>query len=294
MLQAASRVMTISTRIGIEQLRLREGMPKGHIKLDLLARKATDSLKDDEEEPVRHYLESCANCTRHLELARNALKSAISAQDKSADAPSPVAHVDIAKRRQRPAKKTKRSSKRHPRLTKAPGLQTPEILSRIVMLLGLGIGIFYLTRPSAETVMNEDQMARASLLPPELPPSALADQLKPQYAASARLMSNGRCADSASRLERFVEREPDNRLLRYYYSLALVCDRQASKAIGSFASLREMTGERYWGEKWWYAQALYLAGADEKAMLLLDELVENKHGRAADAEILLQRIIELN
>ena len=53
-----------------------------------------------------------------------------------------------------------------------------------------------------------------------------------------------------------------------------------------------MDGERFWGENWWYAQALYLGGGEDKALALLGEIADSEHGRAADAEALLNRLIE--
>jgi hypothetical protein len=296
MVQAASRVMAVTTRIGLEQLRTKEGIPQGHVRADLLARKAMDSLQEDEEEPLRHYLESCTTCSRHLELARLALKASISAQTM-APAPtvqSPQFGTPGRIRSATPPRLRKPDRKRHPKLSKGPGIHSSELITRAVMLIGLGLGIFFLTRPSADEFAQEETLVRSRLLPAELPPTVQAGNLGDNVAASVRLMNNGRCADAASRLARFVERDPELRLLRYYYSLALLCDRQGSAAMQSFASLRAIEGQPYWGEKWWYAQALYLTGSTETAMSLLDQIVEDKHGRAADAEALLQQIIARN
>ena len=160
------------------------------------------------------------------------------------------------------------------------------------MLFALVFGIQQLTKPSKGELASAEEIRRANLLPKELPPVALASTLPANVGAAVQLMEAGRCKDSASRTARFVERNPDDRLLRYYHSLALICDRQKDEAIQSFSQLRQMEGEKFWGENWWYAQALYLGGGEEKALTLLGEIADSNHGRAADAEALLNRLIE--
>ena len=191
-----------------------------------------------------------------------------------------------------PKRVRKTSEKKHPNLTKAEGLSSSNLITGGLMLFALAFGIHQLTRPSEGERSSAEDIRRANLLPKELPPVALASTLPENVAAAVQLMEAGRCKDSASRTERFVERSPDDRLLRYYHSLALLCDRQKDEAIQSFRQLRTMDGERFWGENWWYAQALYLGGGEDKALALLGEIADSEHGRAADAEALLNRLIE--
>ncbi|MEC7241773.1 MAG: hypothetical protein VXW32_11090 [Myxococcota bacterium] len=293
MVQAASRVMTVATRIGIEHLRSESGVPSTHIAAATLAKKAMDRLEPEEEEPLRQYLESCSTCSNHLEQARNAIKAAISAQQKSPRLPATTpAPMSGQFRTASPKRVRKTTEKKHPNLTKAEGLSSSNLITRGLMLFALAFGIHQLTRPSEGEKNSAEDIRRANLLPKELPPVALANTLPANVAAAVQLMEAGRCKDSASRTERFVERSPEDRLLRYYHSLALLCDRQKDKAIQSFRQLRQMDGERFWGENWWYAQALYLGGGEDKALALLGEIADSEHGRAADAEALLNRLIE--
>ena len=292
MVQAASRVMTVATRIGIEQLRIKTGVPATHIAAETLAKKAMDRLEPQEEEPLRQYLESCPTCSQHLEQARNAIKAAISAQQKvpkvRPSLPTPMSgEFRSASPKNIRAKKTKR----HPKLTQAGGISNSNLITWGLVLFALFFGVFQLTRPSAADRNSTKDIQRANLLPKELPPVALANQFPANVASAVELMASGRCNDSASRSARFVERSPDDRLLRYYYSLALLCDRQQENALQSFAVLRSMEGDRFWGENWWYAQALYLGGGDEKAFTILSQIADSEHGRSADAEALLNRLI---
>lgn len=293
MVQAASRVMTVSARIGIEHLRSTSGIPSTHIAADTLARKAMDRLEAEEEEPLRQYLDSCSTCTAHLEQARNAIKAAISAQKQTPRLPSTTPTPMSGQFRSASPKRVKTTStKKHPKLSKAAGLSSSELITRGLMLFALVFGIQQLTKPSKGELASAEEIRRANLLPKELPPVALASTLPANVGAAVQLMEAGRCKDSASRIARFVERNPDDRLLRYYHSLALICDRQKDEAIQSFSQLRQMEGEKFWGENWWYAQALYLGGGEEKALTLLGEIADSNHGRAADAEALLNRLIE--
>ncbi len=293
MIQAASKAMTVACRIGIEHLRQQDGVPSSHISADTLAKKAMDRLNEEEEEPLRQYLESCSTCSLHLEQARNALKAAISAQSAAPPPkPSTASPGPGQFRTATPSRKRRPNRKRHPKLSKGPGLQFSEVTTRLLLLFALGYGIFLATRPSSEEVLSAEWAARANLLPAELPPTSQARSLEPNIASAVQLMESGRCDDSRSRMARFVERDPENRLLRYYYSLSLLCIRKADEALQSFSTLKDMDGTPYWGEKWWYSQALYLGGGEDKALTLLDQIASSEHGRAADAEALIARIIE--
>jgi hypothetical protein len=290
MVQAASMVMAVSLRTGLEQLRTAQGIPQGHIPTDLLARRAIDKLNDDEKEQVRSHLEGCPTCSRHLEVARSALKAATSSQ--KADPPI----VASATRTPVPSNKRPTSTRtaKKDKPTKSAGVGHSEWVTQGVILLGLFYLVFHFTRPNHQELTERATQTRSEMLPTELPPTALAGTFESSIEVNIQLMSSGRCANSAIRLSRFLERDPENRLLRYYYSLALLCDRQAKNAMESFGILHQMEGDRFWGEQWWRAQALYLNGSDEKAMLLLDKISESQHGRAADAEALLKRIIAVN
>lgn len=292
MVQAASRVMTVATRIGIEHLRSEGGIPSNHIAAETLAKKAMDRLETEEVEPLRQYLESCTTCSTHLEQARNAIKAAISAQEKSPRLPTTTPTPMSGQFRSASPKRVRTTSeKKHPKLTKAEGITSSDWITRGLLLFALAFGIYQLTQPSEGERASADDIRRANLLPKELPPVAMAGALPANVGAAVQLIEAGRCKDSASRTARFVERAPEDRLLRYYYSLALLCDRQKDEALQSFAQLRQMEGERFWGENWWYAQALYLGGGEETALAILGEIADSEHGRAADAEALLNRLI---
>ena len=287
MVQAASRAMAISIRIGLDHLRHIQGLPQGHISTDLLARKAVDKTQEDEKEQVRTHLEDCPACRRHLELARSALKAAMSTQ-----AVNPISTAKLTPstdRRPTPRQKTRRTKVK--KQSRVPG---SEWITQGIILVGLFFAVYLFTRPSQAERDQTANLERAKFLPGELPPTAMAGEFEGNVEASIQLMSNGRCGNAADRLVRFVERGPEDRLLRYYFSLALLCDRRSPDAMQSFAILHKMEGERFWGEAWWRAQALYLAGAEDKAMTVLDQIAESQHGRAADAEALLQRIIASN
>lgn len=290
MLQAASTVMAVSLRTGLEHLRAAQGLPQGHISADLLARRAIEKLNEEETEQVRSHLDGCSTCSRHLDVARSALKAATSSQKVEEPKVTTASRTPAAPPEPRSRKRTakKKKSKTKPRVERS------EWITQGVVLLGVFYLVFHFTRPSQQELSEREVQTRAALLPAELPPTAMAGSFESNIEASIQLMTNGRCRDSADRLARFLERAPEDRLLRYYYSLALFCDRQAKESMQSFKILHEMEGDRFWGENWWRAQAHYLHGSEEKAMSLLDEIAESKHGRSADAEALLKRIIAVN
>jgi len=298
MVQAASRVMTIATRIGLSHLRSSEGLGKDHIDVDLLAKKAMDSLPDDQEEVVRQYLSTCPICSRHLEAARSALKSAISNQQKAIPRPNPGAmrpgapktfHSASTKRLRTPR------TKKHPKLTKAEGLSAGDMVTAAFIVVAIGLLVFLLMSPTGGSSNDEKLVKRMGLLEPELPPTLRANEFDSTIEVAIRLTEQGNCADSAEKLSRFVERDPESRLLRYYYSLALLCDRNEG-ALESFHTMKRMDGERFVMEDWWYAQALFLGDAVEHAEKLLEDLSQrtlengNPHRRQDDARALLRRI----
>jgi hypothetical protein len=287
MVQAASRAMAVSMRIGLDHLRDAQGLPQGHISTDLLARKAVNKIQEEEKEQVRTHLEDCATCRRHLELAHSALKAAMSNQSIN-----PISTPVLQPRTMDKPTETRSARRSKPKTKKR--VQNSEWITQGVILVGLFFAVFFLTRPSQADRDAAETTKRAKFLPAELPPTAMAGEFESNVEASIQLMGNGRCGDAAERLDRFVQRDTENRLLRYYFSLALLCDRRSTESLQSFGILNEMEGQRFWGELWWRAQALYLAGAEEPAMSLLDQLVESRHGRSADAEVLLQRIIASN
>ena len=290
----ATAAMLVSAREGLDELRSREALPQGHPDSTTLARELLEVLNRTESDALKAHLEECATCERHLQLGKQAIRQAISAQRTAPtttqkirrERPAPVASNA---RRARPVdQKRSNVKKKAKRKGENQGGALRALAPLLVTLAILGAMAW---QRSLET--PEEKVRRlANLLPAELPPTALADELDPGSRQAALDLSRGHCESGAGRLAIASDQAPDNRLLSYYAALGHTCARAPEQAMKYFDRLATIHGEAYFGERWWLANALVINDRLVEAKAHLEILIEEEHPRARNARTLLARIAE--
>jgi|GEM_PF-3040423 len=305
-LSCATGALLASTRLGLIALREREALPKGHPDAITVAREVVGVLGEPERGALLEHLENCGTCSRHLEMAKGAVNAAMSASaaqtssvkakeqlatsaptsSTSAKAPHEKTRAHVKKRKEK-----KKDAKRaiHPDLLKKERFSIVSSLGPLVILI-LILGYFGFMR-SIET--DEERVRRlAHLLAPELPPTALADQLDPSSRGAALDMERGHCDSASSRLSAASDSNPSDPTLNYYAGLAHLCARHPEESLRHFERLGSLDVDPFYGQEWWYTQVLILNDRVDEARARLSIMVEDQATRHQSAALQLARLDE--
>ncbi len=269
---------------GIELLRSREpGTPEEHPAALELARVGTQTASAVQMARVEAHTQACPKCSQHLDILKNALRVATTAQRAPAQ-PAPVRprakapRPKSARRKDGPSKPVKPKQAAG---SKSGGIPWLAVLAGVAVVAG----IVWRLQPSDE----QKVWARAELLPDELPPSARAALYSGPAKRAISQLADGNCRESATTLHLQAKGSGDP-YLHWYEGVAWVCARDGSKALEALDQVTAAEEELPWGYDWWRAQALVLDGQSAQALVLLDDLAASKHARAGDASALASRL----
>ena len=232
---------------------------------------------------VEAHTQACPKCNQHLDILKNALRVATTAQRAPAQ-PAPVRprakapRPKSARRKDGPSKPVKPKQAAG---SKSGGIPWLAVLAGVAVVAG----IVWRLQPSDE----QKVWARAELLPDELPPSARAALYSGPAKRAISQLADGNCRESATTLHLQAKGSGDP-YLHWYEGVAWVCARDGSKALEALDQVTAAEEELPWGYDWWRAQALVLDGQSAQALVLLDDLAASKHARAGDASALASRL----
>jgi hypothetical protein len=142
------------------------------------------------------------------------------------------------------------------------------------------------------TIETDDERLRrlAHLLAPELPPTALADDLDPSSRGAVLDIRRGHCDSAASRLAAASDNTPSDAVLTYYAGLAHLCARHSEQSLEYFERLNALAEVPFHGQEWWYTQTLILNNRIGEARARLSIIIEDEHPRAQSAALQLARL----
>lgn len=268
---------------GLERLRKAEGLVGNHPEPSLLVAVALETASAAQARQLDAHLADCASCTGHLEVVRVGLRTAASA-NRAADVPAPAAKQTLEQKADAPApsrpKPTRGKKRRQQKQEAAFEIPwTPFVIGGLVIMAGL----WWNGRLSPD----QEIWKAASMLPDELPPTAMASQYSGATAEAILNMGSGDgdCRASASKLHMAFSREPDDYDLRYLEGLAHICAHNGPEAYLALQDVNDNVefDELPWGFDWWYSQALVLDLQVENALWELDRIAGSDHPRSRDA-----------
>lgn len=269
---------------GIELLRGGEpGKAEEHPAALELARVGTQTASAVQMARVEAHTQACPKCSQHLDILKNALRVATTAQR----APTQPVPAKPRARPARPKSARRKDGPSKPAKPKQAQSKTGAGVPWLAVLAGLAVvaGIVWRLQPSDEQKI----WARAELLPDELPPSARAALYSGPAKRAISQLADGNCRDSATTLHLQAKGSGDP-YLHWYEGVAWVCARDGAKALEALDLVSATDQDLPWGYDWWRAQALVLEGQDDQALVLLDDLVASGHARAGDASAMASRI----
>ncbi len=299
-LTCATGALLASTNLGLIALRSREALPKGHPDSLTVAREVVGVLGEPDKGALLEHMEQCGTCNRHFEMAKGAVNAAFSAsasQQSARMVPEPTKKAASGRHQHATAPKTQKSKKKAAKKPTHKDLH-PDILAKrrypiISSLMPLFILVVILGYFGySKTIETADERLRrlANLISAEIPPTALADDMDPSSRGAALDMRRGHCASAAPRLGVASDNNPSDATLTYYAGLAHLCARHAEQSLRYFERLNTINDEPFYGQKWWYTQALILNNRTAEARVILSIIVEDEHPRANSAVRQLARL----
>ncbi len=279
---AATAVMQAATRTGLAHLRREDHVTGEHPDVSVMAALALEVLPPDAAQEAEAHLGDCMPCLRHVASAKNALRTAVSAQKTAAATatPPPQKEPIHASARREPA--AAQSLERF--------LPSKSTIGMMAPLVVLGVAMFLHWQSQQLDPAQTFEAKVGHLLPAELPPSARAWELEQIGKDAVSGLREGRCAFTVRRLGVAMDQNPGEPLHNYYLGLAHVCLRQGPQARSSLEWVQANMDPPPFGLDWWLAQAQLLDGAVEEGLALLDALAASDHPRAPFARDLAEKV----
>jgi hypothetical protein len=279
---AATAVMQAATRTGLAHLRREDHVTGEHPDVSQMAALALEVLPPDEAKAAEAHLADCMPCLRHVASAKNALRTAVSAQKTAAAPAKPLP--------QREAIHT--SAQREPTGGKSLArlLPSKSTMSVLAPLVGLGLAMFLHWQSQQLDPAQAFHAKLGHLLPAEIPPSARAWELEQIGKDAVSGLGEGRCEYAVRRLGVAMDQNPDEPLHSYYLGLAHVCLRQGPLARSNLEWVQANMDPPPFGLDWWLAQAQLLDGGVDEGLALLDALATSDHPRAPYARDLAAKV----
>jgi hypothetical protein len=279
---AATAVMQVATRTGLAHLRREDHVTGEHPDVSLMAALALEVLPPDEAQAAEAHLADCMPCLRHVASAKNALRTAVSAQKTAVAPPKPLPQREAIHA----------SARREPAGAKslARFLPSRSTLGIVAPLVVLGLAMFLHWQSQQLDPVQALQDKVGHLLPAELPPSARAWELEQIGKDAVSGLGEGRCEYAVRRLGVAMDQNPDQPLHSYYLGLAHVCLRQGPQARSNLEWVQANMDPPPFGLDWWLAQAHLLDGGVDEGLALLDSLAASDHPRAPFARDLAAKV----
>ena len=279
---AATAVMQAATRTGLAHLRREDHVTGEHPDVSLMAGLALEVLPKDEAQAAEAHLADCMPCLRHVASAKNALRTAVSAQKTAVAPPKPLPQKERVHASARGKPTAANSLERF--------LPSKSTLGLVVPLVALGLAMFLHWQSKQLDPVLALQAKVGHLLPAELPPSARAWELEQIGKDAVSGLGEGRCEYAVRRLGVAMDQNPDQPLHSYYLGLAHVCLRHGPEARSNLEWVRTNMDPPPFGLDWWLAQAQLLDGGVDEGLALLDALAASDHPRAPFARDLAEKV----
>ena len=281
---AATAVMQAATRTGLAHLRREDHVTGDHPNVSQMAALAMEVLPPEEAQAAEAHLSDCTPCLRHVASAKNALRTALSAQKTAAAPPKPLPQREAVHASARRISEGEISLRRF-----MPSKSTARMMGPLV---ALGLGMFLHWQSKQLDPAQALQAKVGHMLPAELPPSGRAWELEQVGKDAVSGLGEGRCEYAVRRLGVAMDQHPDVPLHSYYLGLAHVCLRQGPQARSNLEWVRANMDPPPFGLDWWLAQAQLLDGGVEEGLDLLDSLAASDHPRAPYARELARKVRE--
>jgi hypothetical protein len=243
---------------------------------------AMEVLTPDAAQEAEAHLADCMPCLRHVASAKNALRTAVSAQKTAAAPPKPLPQREAIHA----------SARLEPVGANSLGrfLPSKSTIGRVAPLVALGLAMFLHWQSQQLDPRLALQANMARMLPAELPPSARAWELEQIGKDAVSGLGEGRCEYAVRRLGVAMDQNPDQPLHKWYLGLAHVCLRDGPAARLNLEWVQANMDPPPFGLDWWLAQALLLDGGVDKGLALLDSLAAGEHPRAPYARALAAKV----
>jgi hypothetical protein len=274
--------MLAATTTGLAHLRREDHVTGDHPDVSQMAALAMEVLPPEAAQEAEAHLADCMPCLRHVASAKNALRTAVSAQKTAAAAPKPLPQREAIHASARRGAVQATSLERF--------LPSKSTVGMLAPLVALGLAMFLHWQSQQLEPQLALQAKLGHMLPAELPPSARAWELGQIGKDAVSGLGEGRCTFAVRRLGVAMDQNPEEPLHRYYLGLAHVCLRQGPQARSNLEWVQANMEPTPFGLDWWLAQAQLLDGGVDEGLALLDALAASDHPRAPFARDLAAKV----
>jgi hypothetical protein len=258
-------------------------------------------LGEPDKGALLEHMEQCGTCNRHFEMAKGAVNAAFSAsasQQSARMVPEPKKKSMSGRQHQeapsnRNQRKKNKSAKKSTKKELHPDIlakrRYPVTSSLLPLCILVVILCYFGYSKSIET--DDERLRRLShLISAEIPPTALADGMDPSSRGATLDMRRGQCDSAAPRLAVASDNNPSDATLTYYAGLAHLCARHPEQSMLYFERLNAIGATPFYGQQWWYTQALIINDRTTEARAILSIMVEDDHPRSDSAVRQLARM----